>query len=89
MEIKIAIPDFEDVRALVRLTQSLDYDIQLVSGKYEVDAKSIMSIFTLDLNQPVLLKAKGKDDPKLLQALSPYIGFSQDGVLIRPIGSVI
>ena len=38
MEIKIAIPDFEDVRALVRLTQSLDYAIQLVSGKYEVYA---------------------------------------------------
>ena len=51
-----------------------DYDFDLVSGRYVIDAKSIMGIFSLDLSKPIDLNIHAEDDSDvILQALKPYI----------------
>lgn len=48
-EINIRLNSIEDVKEFVALTNKCSFDIDLVSGRYAVDAKSIMGIFSLDL----------------------------------------
>ena len=42
-----------DVKEFVNIVMKYDFDIDLVSGRYAVDAKSIMGIFSLDLSKPI------------------------------------
>ena len=48
-EVKIRLSSIEDVRNFVELVRQFEGDIDLSSGRYVVDAKSIMGIFSLDL----------------------------------------
>ena len=52
-----------------------DYDFDLVSGRYVIDAKSIMGIFSLDLSKPINLNvhAEGSNLDEVLKVLAPYI----------------
>ena len=50
-----------------------DYDIDLVSGRYAIDAKSIMGIFSLDLSKPIKLQAHTEDPEALIKAIQKYI----------------
>ena len=52
---------------------TFDTDFDLVSGRYVIDAKSIMGIFSLDLSKPIELAIHSeKDVDAILQALEPY-----------------
>ena len=50
-----------------------NYDIDLVSGRYAVDAKSIMGIFSLDLSKPIKLQAHTEDPEALIKAIDKFI----------------
>ena len=50
-----------------------DFDIDLVSGRYAVDAKSIMGIFSLDLSKPIELNAHTDDADKFMNDIAKYI----------------
>jgi 3-isopropylmalate dehydrogenase len=51
-----------------------DAEFDLVSGRYVIDAKSIMGIFSLDISQPIDLNIHADgDDTEILKALEPYI----------------
>ena len=52
----IRLSSVDDVRAFVNDVSKLNGDFELVSGRYVVDAKSIMGIFSLDLTEPLELK---------------------------------
>lgn len=52
-KMKISLSSIEDVKEFVALTNSYSFDSDLVSGRYAVDAKSIMGIFSLDLAKPL------------------------------------
>ena len=56
-EIKINLTNIQDIRDFVNLVILLDYDVDLVQGRYVIDAKSIMGIFSLDLLSPKSLVA--------------------------------
>lgn len=72
--VKIRLSSIQDVRNFVDLvTKYFDVEIDLVSGRYVVDAKSIMGIFSLDLFNPITLNAYTDDAAKLLEDLKPYI----------------
>lgn len=45
----------------------------LKSGRYVVDAKSILGIFSLDLGEPIVLEINSDDCDDLLSALVPFI----------------
>jgi phosphotransferase system HPr-like phosphotransfer protein len=48
-------------------------EIDLASGRYVVDAKSIMGIFSLDLLKPITLTAHGDEVNELMEELKPYL----------------
>ncbi len=72
-EKKIILKTLESVKAFVALTTSKPYDIELVSGKYVVNAKSIMGVFSLDLTRPLTMVINTEHDADLEQALAPYL----------------
>lgn len=52
-KMKIMLGSIADVKEFVALTNSYSFESDLVSGRYAVDAKSIMGIFSLDLAKPL------------------------------------
>lgn len=69
----IKLSTIEDIRKFVDIVTRQDYDIDLSSGRYVVDAKSIMGIFSLDLMNKILLTAHTDDVEDLKKALAAYI----------------
>lgn len=57
LEKTIMLKNFEDVKEFVDIANSKEYDIELMSGKYIVNAKSIMGVFSLDLTKPMVMVA--------------------------------
>ena len=71
--VNVKLPSISDVRDFVDLVRQYDMEIDLSSGRYVVDAKSIMGIFSLDLSKPIELAIHSeKDVDAILQALEPY-----------------
>ena len=73
--VKIRLTSIEDVRDFVEVVRQFEGDIDLSSGRYVVDAKSIMGIFSLDLMNPITLTAYSTDEncDKLIENLKAYI----------------
>ena len=71
--VQISLNSIDKVKSFVNKITKFDYDFDLVSGRYVIDAKSIMGIFSLDLSKPIDLNIHAEDDSDLiLQALKPY-----------------
>ena len=51
----ISLNSIMDVKSFVNIVNKYDFDVDLASGRYVVDAKSIMGIFSLDLSKPIEL----------------------------------
>ena len=62
-----------DVKEFVNIVMRYDFDIDLVSGRYAVDAKSIMGIFSLDLSKPIQLNAHTDDADAFLKDINKFI----------------
>ncbi len=56
-EMKIKLTDIQSIRDFVNVVVLLDYEVDLVQGRYIVNAKSIMGIFSLDLLSPITVVA--------------------------------
>ena len=56
-ELKIKLTNVQDIRDFVNEVILVDYEVDLVQGRYTIDAKSIMGIFSLDLLSPITLVA--------------------------------
>ena len=72
--VQISLNSIDKVKSFVNEITKYDNDFDLVSGRYVIDAKSIMGIFSLDLSKPIELNihAEGNADD-ILSALDPYI----------------
>ena len=70
----ISLNSINNVKAFVNDITKFDNDFDLVSGRYVIDAKSIMGIFSLDLSKPIELNihSEGNVD-EILSVLQPYI----------------
>ncbi len=72
--VKICLNSIEKVKSFVNDITKFDVDFDLVSGRYVIDAKSIMGIFSLDLSKPIDLSIHAEDElASILEVLSPYI----------------
>ena len=69
----IKLSTIEDIRKFVEIVTRLDYDVDLSSGRYVVDAKSIMGIFSLDLINPIQLTAHTDNVDALKDILAKFI----------------
>lgn len=71
--IKITLNSIDKVKSFVNDITKYDYDFDLVSGRYVIDAKSIMGIFSLDLSKPIDLNIHAEDNiDEILKTLEPY-----------------
>ena len=71
--VTININTIEDVKQFVNKVTKCNYDVDIVSGRYAIDAKSIMGIFSLDLSKPLELRVHSDDCDELLAELDKYI----------------
>ena len=73
--VSISLNSIDKVKAFVNDISKYDFDFDLVSGRYVIDAKSIMGIFSLDLSNPIDLNihAEGANLYEVLNVLKPYI----------------
>ncbi len=71
-ETYIRLNTINDVRKLVSVVEKYPFSVDLSEGRYIVDAKSLMGIFSLDLLRPIKLIAE-KDDPQLFEDLKDLI----------------
>ena len=73
--VSISLNSIDKVKAFVNDISKYDFDFDLVSGRYVIDAKSIMGIFSLDLSKPINLNvhAEGNNLDEVLKVLAPYI----------------
>lgn len=62
MTAKILLDNMEKVKNFVSLAMTKDYDVDLISGKYVVNGKSIMGVFSLDLTKPLMVNANTTDN---------------------------
>ena len=73
--VKISLNSIDKVKSFVNEITKYDYDFDLVSGRYVIDAKSIMGIFSLDLSKPINLNihAEGSMLDTILTIVQPYV----------------
>lgn len=72
--VKICLNSIEKVKSFVNAITRFDVDFDLVSGRYVIDAKSIMGIFSLDLSKPIDLNIHANEEmDEILEVLKPYI----------------
>ncbi|MBP5207082.1 MAG: HPr family phosphocarrier protein [Clostridia bacterium] len=69
----IRLREIKDVYDFVGIVTSYPGDIDIVSGRYRVNAKSIMGIFALDLTQPLDLEIYGDDPDSVTDKLSRFL----------------
>lgn len=72
--VKISLNSIDKVKSFVNEITKFDNEFDLVSGRYVIDAKSIMGIFSLDLSKPIDLNIHAeKEMEDILNALPPYL----------------
>lgn len=73
--LKISLNSIDKVKAFVNEISKFDCDFDLVSGRYVIDAKSIMGIFSLDLSKPIDLNihTDGSSLDTVMEVVKSYI----------------
>ena len=71
--VTISLQAINDVKEFVNIVMRFDFDEDLVSGRYAIDAKSIMGIFSLDLSKPIELHAHTDNAKEFLNAIDKFI----------------
>ena len=73
--VKVSLNSIDKVKAFVNDISGFNKaEFDLVSGRYVIDAKSIMGIFSLDLSVPIQLNIYAdQDEDKIMEAIKPYI----------------
>lgn len=73
--VQISLNSIDKVKSFVNEITKFDYDFDLVSGRYVIDAKSIMGIFSLDLSKPITLNihTDGSEADSIVEELASYI----------------
>ena len=72
--VQISLNSIDKVKSFVNDITKFDVDFELVSGRYVIDAKSIMGIFSLDLSKPIELNIHADNEvDTILSVLAPYM----------------
>jgi len=72
--IKVSLDSIDKVKLFVNLISKYDSDFDLISGRYVIDAKSIMGIFSLDLSKPIELNIHDESIvEEVINSLGSYV----------------
>ena len=67
------LSSINDVKDFVNIVSRYDFDVDLTSGRYVVDAKSIMGIFSLDLSKPIKVEVHDDNCDEFISSLKKFI----------------
>ena len=73
--VQISLNSIDKVKSFVNQISKFVFDFVLVSGRYVIDAKSIMGIFSLDLSKPINLNIHAEDSEldSVMNEIQPYL----------------
>lgn len=74
--VKVSLNSIDKVKSFVKDISPYPNDFDLVSGRYVIDAKSMLGIFSLDLSKEIDLNIHlndGDDISEIMETLKPYI----------------
>ena len=72
--VQISLNSIGKVKSFVNAITQFDFDFDLISGRYVIDAKSIMGIFSLDISKPINLNIHTDDNvDEIMAAIKPYL----------------
>ena len=69
----LMLSSINDVKEFVNIVSKYDFDVDLTSGRYVVDAKSIMGIFSLNLSKPIKVEVHDDNCDKFIAELEKFI----------------
>lgn len=70
---EITLSSINDVKEFVNIANRSSREVDLSSGRYIVDAKSIMGIFSLDLSKPITCQLHDDEEPEIIEAMEKFI----------------
>jgi phosphocarrier protein HPr len=71
--VKIKIANMNNAQEFTNIASAYEYDVDLRSGKYVVNGKSILGILSLDLTKPILVDIYGDNEEKLITRIQKFI----------------
>ena len=73
--VQISLNSIDKIKSFVNAITQFNFDFDLISGRYVIDAKSIMGIFSLDLSKPIDLAIHAGDAnlDEIMEAIKPYL----------------
>ncbi len=71
--VQISLNSIDKVKTFVNTISEYDFDFDIISGRYVIDAKSIMGIFSLDLSKPINLSIHTDDADEVLKKIDEYL----------------
>lgn len=74
MEFMVLLTSVADVKTFVDAATVYPYDVDVLAGRYVVNGKSIMGLFSVDLSKPVTvrLEREGSEAEQMKEAVSAY-----------------
>ena len=69
----ILLKSINDVKDFVNIVNKYDFDVDLTSGRYIVDAKSIMGIFSLDLSKPIKVEVHNENAENFIHEINGLV----------------
>ena len=71
-KVTVSLASINDVKSFVNIVSKYDFDVDLISGRYVVDAKAIMGIFSLDLSKPIDVEVMTDDCDSFIDEIKPF-----------------
>ena len=71
--VQIYLNSIDKVKAFVDSVNTFNTEFDLISGRFVIDAKSIMGIFSLDLSKPLILNADTDDEELIKETFADFI----------------
>ena len=71
--VTVSLTQVNQVQQLVSLVSKVPYDVDMVSGRYTINAKSLLGIYSLDLNRPLQVVMYSDDCEELKKALEAFM----------------
>ena len=75
MEFFVLLTSVADVKDFVDAAMTYPHDVDVLTGRYVVNGKSIMGLFSIDLSRPVMVRLAqaGAEADALKRALAKYV----------------
>lgn len=61
LEFEVTLTSINHVKEFVTAASMMSCEIDVTSGRYTIDAKSIMGLFSLDLTKPITVQVRGTE----------------------------